>query len=88
MNQFRIIYIWKCHNETPCTAILNKQKHHFSKTKNRKVKQVLPKDWYQWEGRGYKEKVLEGEYGGNIIYSCMKMEKLDVETALRRGRGE
>jgi hypothetical protein len=30
--------------------------------------------WYKWEGE-YKERVLEGEYGGNITYSCMKMEK-------------
>jgi hypothetical protein len=36
MNQFRLqyIYTWKCHNETPCTSF-------FSKTENRKVKQVL-----------------------------------------------
>jgi hypothetical protein len=28
MNEFglRHIYTWKCHNETPCRAILNKQK--------------------------------------------------------------
>jgi hypothetical protein len=24
---------------------------------------------------GYKERVLEGEYGGNILYSCMKLEQ-------------
>jgi hypothetical protein len=24
---------------------------------------------------GYKERVKKGEYGGNIFYSCMKMEK-------------
>jgi hypothetical protein len=36
---------------------------------NRKVKQV------QREGRGYKERVLEGECSANIMYSCMKMEK-------------
>jgi hypothetical protein len=34
MNQFGLqyIYTWKCHKETPCVAILNKQKCHFSKT--------------------------------------------------------
>jgi hypothetical protein len=42
---------------------------------SRKVKQVLPGGWYQWEGRRYKERVKEGEYDGNIMYSCMKMEK-------------
>jgi hypothetical protein len=31
MNQFGIKYIykWKCHKETACMAILNKQKYHF-----------------------------------------------------------
>jgi hypothetical protein len=28
------IYIWKCHSETPCEAILYKQKCPFSKTEN------------------------------------------------------
>jgi hypothetical protein len=26
---------------------------------------------YQWEGGGYKERGSEGEYGGNILYTCM-----------------
>jgi hypothetical protein len=26
-------------------------------------------------GGGYKERVQEGEYDGNTMYSCMKMEK-------------
>jgi hypothetical protein len=26
-------------------------------------------------GGRYKEKVKEGKYGGNIIYSCIKLEK-------------
>jgi hypothetical protein len=30
--------------------MLNKQKCLFSKAKDRKVKQVLPEAWYQWEG--------------------------------------
>jgi hypothetical protein len=30
-------------NETPCIAILNKQRCLFSKMENRKVKQVLPR---------------------------------------------
>jgi hypothetical protein len=35
MNQFRIqyIYTWKCHNGTPCIAILNKQKSLFFKNR-------------------------------------------------------
>jgi hypothetical protein len=30
---------------------------------------------YQWEGRGYEERVKEAEYSRNIMYSCMKMGK-------------
>jgi hypothetical protein len=29
-------------------------------------------------GGGYKERVEEGEYGGNVMYSCIKMEKRDL----------
>jgi hypothetical protein len=31
MNEFglKYIYTWKCHKETPCIDILNKQKCHF-----------------------------------------------------------
>jgi hypothetical protein len=29
MNQFRLLYIWKCHSETPYITILSKQKCHF-----------------------------------------------------------
>jgi hypothetical protein len=49
----------------------------FQKLENKKVKQVLGGGggWHQWEGQGYKERVLEGEYGKNIMYSCVKMEK-------------
>jgi hypothetical protein len=47
MNQFTIYYICtlKCHKEAPCVAILNKQKcklFSFTKSENRRVKQVLP----------------------------------------------
>jgi hypothetical protein len=62
MNQFRIQYIYtqKCYSETPCIAILNKQKCLFSKVEDWKVKLVLSGGWYQWEGGGYKERVNEG----------------------------
>jgi hypothetical protein len=43
--------------------------------KDRKVKQILSEGWYQLEQGGHKERVKEGKYGGNIIYSCMKMEQ-------------
>jgi hypothetical protein len=42
---------------------------------NRKVKQVLSGDWYQSEWGEFKERVEEGECGGIIVYSSMKMEK-------------
>jgi hypothetical protein len=29
-------------------------------------------------GEGYKERVKEGEYSGNIMYLCMKMERRDL----------
>jgi biotin-(acetyl-CoA carboxylase) ligase len=36
---------------------------------------------YQWEGRGYEERVWEHEYGRNIMYTCKKMKKMrPVET--------
>jgi hypothetical protein len=62
------IYL-EMYNESPRIAILNKQKCLFSKMKDRKVKQVLSGCWFQWEGRGYKKRVKEGKYGGNIVYS-------------------
>jgi hypothetical protein len=34
------------------------------------VKQVLAGGWYQWKEGGQKE----SKYGGNTVYSCMKME--------------
>jgi hypothetical protein len=34
-----------------------KQKCLFSKTEDRKIKQVMSGGWHQWEGEGYKEKV-------------------------------
>jgi hypothetical protein len=43
--------------------------------RDRKVKQVLSGGWYQWEKEGYEERVYEGEYGRNIMCSCMKREK-------------
>jgi hypothetical protein len=49
---------------------------------NRKAKQVLSGGWYQWEWGGHKERVQD-EYGGNIMYSWIQMEKIrPVETIL------
>jgi hypothetical protein len=40
----------KMSQEAPRIAILNKQKMSFTKIKDRKVKQVLYRGGYQWEG--------------------------------------
>jgi hypothetical protein len=48
--------MWKCHKETFCIAILNKNAF-FEKMENRKVKEVLSGSQYQWEGGGYKEMI-------------------------------
>jgi hypothetical protein len=69
----RIVVKCSCF-DTPCRAILKKQRCLFPKTENRKVKQVLFGGWYQWEGRGYKERVKEAECSGNIMYLCMKVK--------------
>jgi hypothetical protein len=42
--------------------------------KNRKVRQVISRDGYQWEWGGHKEKVKEFKYVGCILYSYMKIE--------------
>jgi hypothetical protein len=34
---------------TSCRAVLNKQKCLFAQMENKKVKQVLSGDWFQWE---------------------------------------
>jgi hypothetical protein len=34
--------------------------------KDKKVKQVLSRCRYQWEGRRHKESVKKGEYGGSL----------------------
>jgi hypothetical protein len=47
----------------------------FSKVEIRKVKQVLSRGWYQWKGVVYKKRVWEGKYGGDTMYSSLKMEK-------------
>jgi hypothetical protein len=52
--------------------------YNYIKQKNvffyRKVKQVLSRGWYQWEGGEYKERVKKSECSRNIMYSCVKME--------------
>jgi hypothetical protein len=60
INQFRLLYIytWKCQNETPCLAILNKQKiSFFSKTKNRSQNRYYLGGKYQSKGGGHKKRV-------------------------------
>jgi hypothetical protein len=76
----------KCHNVPPTQqnnkkwSKKNKQKETRSSkppivNREQEGKTGLLEDWHQWEGGEYKEKMSEGEYGRNIMYSCMKMEK-------------
>jgi hypothetical protein len=66
--------MWKCHNETPCVAILYQQRCLF---KNREQEGKSGPIWglVPVGEEGSKERVLEGECGGNSMYSCMKKEK-------------
>jgi hypothetical protein len=42
--------------------------------KDRKIKQVLSRVGYWWEGEDIGQ-VKERKYGGTILYSCMKIEQ-------------
>jgi hypothetical protein len=68
------MYTWKCHNETPCTAILNKQKFLFFKNGEQGGKIGPVWEFVPVCVGGYNERVEEGECGANIMYSCMKNE--------------
>jgi hypothetical protein len=48
-----VYFIYKCHNETPCITIINKQKCLSKNMKFKKIKQILSGGWYQWEGGGH-----------------------------------
>jgi hypothetical protein len=48
-------YTWKVHKEAPCIAILNKQNvilFSFTKSENRRAKQILPGGIGTREGKG------------------------------------
>jgi hypothetical protein len=56
--------MWKCHKETPCVAILNKQKYHLFFPFFCKIGEQeggTGPDYgggqYQWEGEGGEERV-------------------------------
>jgi hypothetical protein len=67
-------------------AILYKQKCLFSKMEKRRVRQVPSGSWHQWGE--CRERRWKGEYVENIMYSCMKMEKMrPVETIPGMGGG-
>jgi hypothetical protein len=38
---------------------------------NREAKQICLGSWYWWVWGGHKERVEEGEYGENIMNTCM-----------------
>jgi hypothetical protein len=64
----------KCHDETPCITIINKKNCLFF-FKNEEQEGKTGPVWGLEPGRGHKGWVKEGEYSGNIMYSCMKMEQ-------------
>jgi hypothetical protein len=43
--------------------------------KGRRVKYVFSGRWVSVGGGGHKERVNEGEYGGYVLYSYMKIEE-------------
>jgi hypothetical protein len=64
--------VYICQNETPYRAISNKQKCHFL-FKNTDEEGKISSVWVvgiSKRGR-IREKVEEGEYCGNIMYTCM-----------------
>jgi hypothetical protein len=79
MNQFGLkhIYTWKCHNEIPFIAILNKHKclFFFQKWKTRRQNRSCLGVRTRVCLGGCEERVQEGKYGRNVMYTCMKMEK-------------
>jgi hypothetical protein len=59
--------------ETPCVAILNKQKCHFSffyKVREQKGRTGLVW-WKLVPVGGGREKVWKGAYGANTVYTCV-----------------
>jgi hypothetical protein len=58
-------------------AILHKQKCHFFVQKQRTGRQNKScfGDEYKWKGENIRNKGSEGEYGRNILYTCMSTEK-------------
>jgi hypothetical protein len=61
----------------------------FLQKQDRNENQVLSRDWYQCKRGGYKERVWEGKYSGNIMYLWMQMENhmRSVETVQEWGEG-
>jgi hypothetical protein len=81
-------------------SYLKHTKMSFFFSKNRKqegnagpVRGLVPV--WGWRGGGYKERVEEDEYAGNIMYSCMNKENMRPTEGLipfqewgYRGKGE
>jgi hypothetical protein len=45
----------------------------FTKSEKRRVEQILPggRDLYHWKRGGGRERIWEGEYSVNTVYTCM-----------------
>jgi hypothetical protein len=46
--------------------------------KSWKIKQVLSRTGYWWEGGQQKERVKESRIGGYIFYCCVKIEPVEI----------
>jgi hypothetical protein len=57
---------WKCHNETSCVAILNKQNFFFFYKMGEQEGVLVPV-----EGGGDRDRVWKGEHSVNTVYTCM-----------------
>jgi hypothetical protein len=76
MNQFKLQYIYtqKCHKETPCIAILNKQKCHSFLLQNGRTgvwNRLCLGDLVPVGGERMWRKGEEDEYGTNTVLICL-----------------
>jgi hypothetical protein len=80
--------MWKCHKETPCVSILNKQKCHFfsfTKSENRKMEKVLSGGIIPVGVGGCGERLWKGEY---CVHMYVSGKMRPVKTIPGMGEGK
>jgi hypothetical protein len=79
MNQLRLyhIYTWKCHNESPCIAILNE---HFFFYKKRK--------WGGKTGPVYGTGTSMSRRGEDIREGCRRVNMLEIQCIVCKWKNE